>query len=228
MRYSSEVRWILPGSAPSDVLDWFDRQGSVVKQPPRTDFYADLGDCATAGIKLRGDRLEFKALCPPVPTLMSIGPVAGEQSQWVKWSCSPTWPEQAGSPDTQCDWLAVYKSRSLRRYAFDASGTGPRIVERDIADGDLACEVELTSMRILRVGTVVEQPRDALWEGAPRWWTLAFEAFGSPTRTVDCLRRAAAEQLHKPPPIHLGHEQSNAYPKWLAQNGFSGRSGRDL
>ncbi|MEE4144727.1 MAG: hypothetical protein V2I26_07995 [Halieaceae bacterium] len=216
MRYSSEVRWILHGSVPGEVVDWFDSRGPVTKEPPRTDYYVNLGGSPTASIKLRGDQLEFKAMCPPAPEPLKVGRVEGLRNQWVKWTCSHVSRQQLDDSADRAGWLAVWKSRFTRHYRFDAGDPRAAVPAADSITTAQGCFVELTSMVVARIGTINDQPGEAFWEGAPQWWSLAFEAYGNRPQIADYLRHTAGTELYPPPPARLDEEVSDAYPAWLA------------
>lgn len=204
------------GDVPRDVAGWFDRHGQVIKEDPRVDFYVNLGGSTTASVKHRAGRLEFKAMCSPAPAPFAIGDVRGLQNQWVKWSCSYIAREQLDAPLSENGWLAVRKTRAVRQYTFDAADGVAVLPGGAARETDYGCDVELTSLRILPVNTVSEPPADALWEQAPQWWSLAFEAHGRRPQLQRYLHNAAALQLSPPPPLQLDERTSDAYPAWLA------------
>jgi hypothetical protein len=216
MRYSSEVRWILPGSLPAAALDWFDQRGSVVKEPPRTDYYAQLGGSSTASVKLRGDSVELKVLCQPEPTQLKVGEAEGLQNQWVKWACAKLEAEHLDYLAREEGWLAVWKSRSIRHLQFDPAGSCA-VADRATPGMERGCAVELTSMRVLPVVKVFDPPTDVQWDQAPQWWSLGFEAQGKREQITNYLQDALHIELSRTPPVRLETRDSAAYPAWLAK-----------
>jgi hypothetical protein len=103
----------------------------------------------------------------------------------------------APEPDDD-GWVMLRKTRRRRTFALTPSG----LVERAVAEEvDLGCTVELTEVD----------------DGEGAWWTLAFEATGSPAELEGCLRACVARLLDRPLPggIALPPEASMSYTRWL-------------
>ncbi len=228
VRHSCEMRWFLEGSAPPEVTDWFDLPGHVTRVPPHLDYYAGLADCTTASIKLSRGRLDFKAMCRPPPARLQLGALSGIRDYWVKWSCASAAARRGGYTLPSGQWLAVWESRSLRRYALRSSGVWVSASDTDVDDPAQGCDVELSTLRAMPVDSTDQPPSDSNWEGARQWWSLALEAFGSRPMIGNYLHEIVHTQLSLPPPVRLTEDASCAYPSWLAGHWMGGCHRRQL
>ncbi len=223
MQHSAEIRWFFQGSAPREVMDWFENSlGSREKK--RDDEYLVLPHCRTVSVKVREGKLEVKAQREP-PQLVDYGGAAeGYRDLWVKWSRPaadmPELRRLIGSGKER--WIFVEKRRFLRKFSLDPGAPlEVRAAEDRPAEG---CGVELTHL-IAKLGQPYS-PSEAGWEAKGEWWSFSFESFADPLRVQDNLERVAGtffEQNH--PPIPLAAETSESYPVWLSRLAESEQSG---
>jgi len=213
MQLSSEVRWFGTGVIPAQVADWFRSAlaGPVPKPETRVDVYLRLLDAEALGVKARGvgepgSNIELKLRQQSVGHMALAPDVTGNLEDWIKWSfrldAAAEQPElslPAGS------WVRVDKTRQTRTYAVPPTGE-PSPVDTVVAEG---CNVELVNLRQLGdYGVHVHE--------AARWWSLGFEAFGSPDRVGSNLVRVATSVLaEKEFPLPLLLDDSYSYPAWL-------------
>ena len=199
---TDEVRWFLAGAIPETVTAWFGAQVCAAQvcaaptQPPRTDFYLQLDNDDSLGIKLREGRIEVKQR-EGVGTLVHLGQqAAGLVESWRKWSFNLAEAEERVTEQ----WLGVWKAR--RWCLFDMGGNG-RITPADTTTSlEQGCACELTEVR--------------LTHSSERWWSLGFEAFGG--TAVDRRERlllVAKWFLGRVDAPILAVDQSYSYPRWL-------------
>lgn len=211
---STEVRWFFEGSMPPAVLAWFHRVGQKPQeQPPRVDYYLDLGEQDTLGIKLREGRIEIKQR-EALHGAVHLGPqVVGMMEGWRKWS----WP--LGEPDagqvqnwiSLPNWIGVRKERWLLVYQ-----TGLEDGVSQAPDGGVVeqgCQVELS--RIQARGQAS--------------WSLSFEGFGGETAGRKTLLLVAVHLFSREAiDLPLSASNSYGYPQWLVQRGGATRTSRQI
>ena len=204
---STEVRWFFRGELPGDMRQWFEAGGPGICEPQRTDEYLVLPRCRTTSVKFRDNRFEIKALTQsPVPVNYPNG-ISGLRDAWVKWSSatidSEGFRQKVVRPEDQ--WISVSKTRHLRLISLE--GREPAEVAPDHGWLSAGCQVELTAIRAW------SRPEDQ--SGAAPWWSLSFEAFGTPESMPGGLDRVIGEFFTELPPVNLNAEASYSYPVWL-------------
>jgi hypothetical protein len=199
MLHSAEIRWFYPGSLPKLMLRWF-AADRMLSPATRTDRYLVFPGCESVGVKVREGRFEIKALKGASETVRFSTGISARTDCWVKWSYGKEsvkpWIEALlGEHD---GWIDVTKARYLRKYSLD----GGEILEVDAEELlDRGCNVELT-----RVST-----RDRAW------WSLAFEAFGSPDLIRGDLQKVVGHFFTDHPPAKRFEAMNScSYPVWLA------------
>lgn len=198
MLHSAEVRWFYAGAIPTDVYTWF-CNGQTLAPETRTDRYLRFEGCETVGVKIRQGNFEIKALRGASESVRYADTVTGRADCWVKWSYSQppadVWV-QALLADSR-GWVEIGKTRLLRKFSRDDGAP------TEVAAGDRpqeGCNFELTEIR----------------SGDTLWWSLAFEAFGDPSRVRETLRQTAVGLFAlSAPPLPLDATRSCAYPVFV-------------
>ncbi|MGH9036462.1 MAG: hypothetical protein ACRD0O_11920, partial [Acidimicrobiia bacterium] len=166
----------------------------------RMDAYLRLSGTDDLGVKLRagGDAFELKLRQHDFGEARFTGGAVGHLERWQKWSFPVT--------DVACrasglglpggSWIEVEKHRRLVTYGLAADGPVSRVEARQ-GDG---CSLELTSLVM----------------HSSVWWSLGFEAFGSPERLRHALT-ATADAFFAGGDVApaLDGARSCAYPAWL-------------
>jgi hypothetical protein len=204
MRQSAEVRWFYKGPVPAAVKDWFCGSRLCKKEDAHTDHYLALVGSDAVSVKLRGGSiLEIKARAqPPQPFTLASGTAVGLEETWVKWSHDDREVVRrlAASADKSAEWVAVAKTRLLRKFRFEVNGEVEEIdVDPQVPHG---CLAELSQLNV----------RDS------QWWSLGFESFGEVNRTT--YLEQVARHVVKVLPEHglaLTEHDSMAYPGWLSR-----------
>jgi hypothetical protein len=133
--------------------------------------------------------------------MVTIGPgLTGELQRWTKLSL------EVEDKSLQRDgaWLAVNKTRLLRKFAVDMSGAPLTAREVPVKDRpSTGCGVELTRLDYSLAGASVST------------WTFGFEAFGPKTRLLDGLQAVCVAINSQCPLPELRAEWSASYPAWL-------------
>ena len=200
---SLELRWFLPaGTTTTDTLQtWF---GSTAAEEPRVDHYLVTGR-PDLGFKARlvandPAKVETKYLVGSLG-MVAIGPgITGELQRWTKLSL------EVEDKSLQRDgaWLAVNKTRFLRKFAVDMSGAPPTAREVPVKDRpSTGCGVELTRLDYSLTGASVSR------------YTFGFEAFGPKMRLLDVLQTVCVAINSQSPLPELRAEWSASYPAWL-------------
>lgn len=207
MFHSGEMRWFFRGEPPHEARDWFENRGCGRSEPARTDNYLVLPGCRTAGVKLRGGRLEIKARTGAPEAADYANGISGYRDTWVKWSSPTGDSDYLGKLLLRAEdrWLSVEKQRYLRLVSLVAQE--PEEVEPGGEWLPRGCQVELTTIRTW--------PTDGDATLAAPWWSLSFEAFNDPLTILEDLDRAIEYFFRDAPPIGLGRDSSMSYPVWL-------------
>jgi len=202
MLASAELRWFWPESPPDGLESWF-RAGPCAPgggQPRRDEYLLDPSQ-TELGIKARGGGrgVEVKGLVAVGPPLAA--PFAGDTQLWVKWT-SPAL-SLVGLPR-----IAIVKTRWLRKFDTGSAnirelalGADEQLLDRSARLPDRGCHLELVAIEA--------------GGASPRWWTLAFEAFGPFDSVQGSLQRTVAHIANPPPP--LGSALQLSYPEWLSR-----------
>jgi len=217
---TAEVRWFFHGPFPAGVERWFGA-GRTLETETREDRYVVLPGVMSVGIKLRGHaskdgpRLEVKACHGRATPIRPAAGVAGLAAAWSKWALVLDRRDAITSGlEAPIPVLTTHKRRSLRRLTLRDAGIAEVAADASI---DIGCDVELSEL------TVAEH------EGQ-RWWSLAFEAFGSKPDAWNMLHAAVPHffEAHSVPSTGTGEafdeRSSDAYPAWLESVGTPPRS----
>lgn len=192
---SLEVRWIFAGEMADVVAGWFARfpaETTVLEDAYLLDPYLP-----GLSVKMRqGRALEVKAYRGSRGLLEVAGRARGRLESWQKWSF-PHGPARL-SRDGPAGWRAMTKRRRISR--FSLAGGPARASDRRSREGP-GCAVELTDVHA----------------GGEAWWTLGFEATGSPDVLLSELEAAAALvfAIALPGGLELGLHDSRSYAQWL-------------
>lgn len=190
---------------PPKVLAWFHRiEQKPQEQPPRIDYYLDLGAHDSLGIKLREGRIEIKQREAQHGPVQLGGQFSGVMERWRKWSWALAEPDASLVQDwiASTAWIGVEKRRWLIVYQTGREdGIAPALEGEVVEQG---CQVELA--RIQAQGQA--------------GWSLSFEGFGGEAAGGETLLLVAAYLFDGEPidlPLFTGN--SYGYPKWLATLG---------
>ena len=208
---TEEIRWFYAGTIPSPVAVWFQEQVCAApSQPARIDYYLQLNENDSLGIKLRQGRMEAKQREGTSQWVQLGKRAAGQAESWRKWSFELAETEESVTNATQ--WLGVWKAR---RWCLFTVGENGRITPAPTtAILEQGCACELTDVRLA--------------DSSERWWSLGFEAFGGTavTRRERLLHVARRFLDHEDAPL-LAAERSYSYPKWLQIVSKMGRRFQD-
>jgi hypothetical protein len=148
MFLSAEVRWFHAGPTPPAVLAWFQgAAGEPALQARRVDAYLPLPGIDSLGIKLREGRIEVKQRLRAYGLFHPHPRVAGWLEGWRKWSFGLAAAGGGGTvlPLLAPSWIAVEKTRRLRRYRVEDRGAvAPMSAD---AYPERGCDWELTAIR---------------------------------------------------------------------------------
>ena len=116
-----ELRWFYRGTLPPQIKDWFSADvldAPLEKPEDREDFYLQIPDCESLGIKLRQEQLEIKWRQAELGVLQFGENLAGKAEKWVKFSFEQSAAESAISEDSDLKyhWVSVNKKRLQRQY----------------------------------------------------------------------------------------------------------------
>lgn len=200
MNVTTEVRWFYQGKVPAQVHRWFhDQPLAPTPLETREDLYLCLPDTVTLGVKLRQGAIELKKRVDDRGMQSLSAQVVGHVETWIKWSFAID-EQQSGNLEQVPDgeWVTVQKSRQQRLYHVDAAQTIRAIASS--VQVEQGCYLELAEI------SIHDQP----------WFSLGFEAFGQPDRTVRNLALVSHYLTTSPnfPPFQA--ENSLSYPAWLA------------
>jgi len=191
---SLEVRWIAEGPVPGVLIDHLGPFPIPIEH--RADRYLVDPGTPELGVKIRdGIELDLKAYRGS-PGQLNVEGGEGTLEGWEKL----TFPMGEVAPEPDDDgWVMLSKTRRRRTFELTPAGLVERMVAEEVDPG---CTVELTEV--------------ADGDGEV-WWTLAFEATGSPAELEGCLRACVALLLDRPLPdgIALPPETSMSYTRWL-------------
>ncbi len=201
MLATEEMRWFFVGMIPESVATWFGAQVCapqvcIAPAPlPRTDYYLQLADSDSLGIKLRQGRIEVKQREGAGETIELSGQAVGQVESWRKWSFG-----LADAENVTEQWVGVWKAR--RWCLFEVEENGRIIPAPPATILEKGCACELTDVRLA--------------DSSEQWWSLGFEAFGgTAVERRESLLRAAKQFLGQEDAPLLPIEQSYSYPKWL-------------
>jgi len=208
MKPSAELRWFFKGQLPPQVKDWFCGARLCKEETPRTDHYLVFPGSGDVGMKVREDRkLEIKARTgSPEPFSLATGASVGRQDAWVKWkhTDSDVAGRLAALASGSPHWVTLTKKRWLRKFRIGRDGSVEEI-DPDVTDG-VNCRAELTEVSVR----------------GSAWWTLAFDSFGTGSRTANLEQVARHFLKVLPQDLALTERDSMAYPEWL--NRVAGQS----
>ena len=190
-----EVRWICSGALTTSMIDWFG--ASSIDIETREDVYLVAEGVRGLSVKIRGGtQLDLKVARGSRGVLAVPGRARGELESWQKWAFPlPSMPEGTIG---LADWIPVRKVRRIRM--FSRAGDAPVEHAQTPSDGAW-CAVELTDVSV----------------DDEQWWTLGFEAAGSPGAMRGALDAAVALVFgHRlPDGSELTVADSISYMDWL-------------
>ena len=190
---SLEVRWIIGGVLPPEMIVWFGPFPGGIEL--RRDSYLVSRTSSDTAVKIRGDsQLDVKVYGRSPDLLTVPGRAQGRLEWWRKWS----FPLRPATEDTElAGWASVQKVRRIQFFSLE----GRPIPTAATATGEDACAVELTNVSV----------------GRDRWWTLGFEATGPSRALVDGLKQSASLVFEHPLPgdLELDVADSTSYSGWL-------------
>jgi hypothetical protein len=196
MLTTNELRWLYPGTIPSEIEEWFGQNCSPQK---REDWYLYTPGNDYLGIKLRQERLEVKWRKAELSVLRFGELVEGKAEKWGKWICSDSRGEsfQPATVSGNSIWINIQKIRRLQKYQILPDSSIQAVA--DDKNVDNSCSVEITQLLIQ------EQT----------WWSLAFEAVGEDTQILENLRLTASYLFSNYQEPKLIAANSYGYPHWL-------------
>ena len=195
MQKSVETRWFLPGTAPPEVVLWF--QGELtMTQPPRVDTYLHTPEAHDLGIKMREGRIEIKQRHNVLGKHTFHPLVSGIVESWGKWSFQIN--SQASAVETSSGtWIQVTKERMIRRYQVTPDGNIRSI------PGWLFPLQRST----IEIANIIIYGKD--------WWSLNLVVVGTDINLFDALRITADYTFNKSGTPPLSTAESYSYPQWL-------------
>jgi hypothetical protein len=201
--HSLEVRWFLD-DAETRVPGIRARFDASTLLSGRVDRYL-FTERDDLGFKVRAEanrpiKVETKYRTEALGEFRLAPNVDGKVERWTKLSLALDDPEIA----REGKWLALEKSRRLRKFAFEQDAVSEVQVQEQVACG---CGAELTELQFRR------------GDAAIALWTLGFEASGPPDLLFAALR-ATCEAIFAGSAGSVSHELriewSRGYPSWLA------------
>jgi hypothetical protein len=201
---SLEMRWMVPGTIRTELRDWFAR--FPARTETRQDVYLLRPPLPGLSVKLRnGNLLDVKSYRGSRGTVTVPGRCQGRLESWRKWSF-PYSPGTRGD-GRGADWITVRKSRR--------SSWIPLPGDRDKAAGD----------RLADTGCAVELAEAD--PGSEPWWSVGFEASGSPGLLDRALRHAVGLVFARqfPDGTTLSLDTSRSYAQWLHERTATGATG---
>jgi hypothetical protein len=202
-----EARWFFPGEIPPAVTTWFmSAAPSSVSEPIRTDYYLNLLNQDSVGIKVRGGWLEVKQRQSSIGRFQLQESVIGQLESWRKWGINLGGLSGKPAIEIRNMWIPVIKERQMVCYTlsegiWQARGGKLRIE-------DQGCEIELSKINAFN----------------RTWWSFAFEASGTSNQGKRLIIEASERflALGDPPLMPLTHSYS--YPTWLGHISYNGKA----
>ena len=203
---TTEIRWFVAGILSAETLSWFSSGHRPEMATAQVHEYLLFPGCDSVGVKFREDRFEIKAklgVSPPISLVMGI---QGRSEEWIKWSLLTTGLPMLGPALRQSGtWLKVRKERNQRIFSAESGNL------QEVPAGSLpvaGCNIELTRIE------VAADPSS--------WFTLGFEAYGSPSARAGILEEGIDlffKAQGQAPGIDLTEAHSFGYPTWLMNLG---------
>lgn len=197
-----EARWFYPGPIPPDVLAWYHySERAPETQPTRIDYYLRLADHDDLSVKLRTGRIEIKQRTEQYGVQPLHEHVHALVEGWCKWGFDIGDINHGASEpgDSPSAWIAVRKTRRLRRYRLADNGDVIAIGGMEYAPQ--GCHIELAEIAIH------EQ----------NWWSLAFETFGPSEVLYTTFMRITQHALRDATAPPLDAACSYGYAQWMKQ-----------
>jgi hypothetical protein len=192
---SLEVRWILHGPPPSQLIASF--LSSNMEIEARIDRYLIEPLGWGIGLKRRGEtQLDLKTYGGDAGELCVPRLGQGRIESWQKWS-TPLSAAAQSAVDSAKGWLTVRKLRRRRAFTIVRDG----VTERACAGPPTAgCSAELSEVHF----------------DNEVWWTFSLEAAGSGSRQLHDLRQTARHlrRAHGEL-VELNRVDSMSYVQWL-------------
>jgi hypothetical protein len=202
-----EVRWIFPGELETALAGWFGR--FTARTESRQDTYLLRPHLPQLSVKVRGGgALEVKVYGGSPGILEVAGRARGRMESWQKWSFPCGRPSHG---DTEvAGWRPVHKRRRIGWFSL---ANEPVLARAPALGEEPACAVELTE----------------IFTGGEAWWSLGFEATGSPELLRGVLEASAAFVFAEALPggVDAGMEDSRSYAEWLWQQPVPRAGSRD-
>jgi hypothetical protein len=199
MTNSAEIRWFFQGIINNNILGYFRDKHVVFKEePPRTDWYLKKND-KFSSIKLRNGNLEVKKLSGTIDGFQINHSISGNAEKWVKFIFGSGNGGEARNiaAGNYPDWIRVDKQRSIVRFE--------QVENVIVAATDQSRDVILLEICFVRVLNL-------------DFWTLAIEASGNDTNSVQLLESGATHIFPDDTGIEfLKPAHSFGYPELLSK-----------
>ena len=201
---TTEIRWFYEGEIPSAMSTAFHQKGKEPEfQPPRTDYYLSLPGKSDLGIKVREGALEIKKRTVDFGNYQFTSYAMGRIESWVKWrfELSSTLSDIVDDFENSNGWIPIRKKRFLRHCRLTSSGD---LIESPFGtEFDCGCEWEISEIQIN------QEPN--------KWWSMAFEFFGSmgdqPEKLVEVVKIVLLDFGF----WTFSELDSMSYPQWLLE-----------
>jgi hypothetical protein len=198
-----EMRWLLEGPLPDEVLRWF-QHGREPEAPTwREDRYLVLPGVADLGIKQRAGKLEIKGRLAALGVHAIASEVEGAAERWCKWSYDAAVAERFGGHAA----IVVGKARVQKHFLLEPGGGTRETAQRD--PDRRGFSLELTQIRHPAGGD---------------HWSLGIEAAPDDANLLADLLRALRDAL-RGLPVPLPRARSQSYPAWLLEMAETGGRG---
>jgi hypothetical protein len=190
---TTELRWFVPASLPTEVGVWFTGSTGVLEE--RIDTYL-LDGRDDIGVKRRfRETVELKVRQSLDGRIEFGDGLAGPLEVWRRWSPAEGLVEHGVDER----WIDVHKSVVKRRFLLDATEVAFAPILEATGAG---CDVEVAGVII----------------GDVHWWTFAFAAFGPPATRRDAVLaswQALVTAAPCPEPFEPRTARAMGYPEWL-------------
>ena len=205
---TAEIRWFFEKNLPEVISEWFiGLDGKFEKQEARTDFYLQLENNTSLGIKIREGKFEIKERQSTEGKVLANNNIEGISESWTKWSFESAEDKYPLNEIVKGNWIEVIKARKLQKYIFDQKGLISGGFDDYRSDG---CNVELTKIKSNSSDDLKSSNESKL-----TWWTLGLETYGTTASLERNLQTAFDHIFQSKFPGTLSKENSFGYPEWL-------------
>ena len=208
---TAEIRWFFEKNLPEVISQWFiGFDCKFEKQEARTDFYLQLENNTSLGIKIREGKFEIKERQSTEGKVLANNNIEGISESWTKWSFESAEDKYPLNEIVKGEWIEVIKVRKLQKFIFDKKGKISGGFDDYRSDG---CNVELTMVYTKKHHSSDDSQSSD--ESKVIWWTLGLETYGTTASLERNLQTAFDHIFQSKFPLTLSKENSSGYPEWL-------------